>query len=45
MLGGLFTRIRDGHDAHLSTGVQDALGRPPSSLADWAAREALPARV
>ena len=39
MLGGLFDVIRGGHDAHLSTGVQDALGRPPASLADWAARE------
>ena len=39
MLGGLFDVIRGGHDAHLSTGVQDALGRPPTSFATWAERE------
>jgi uncharacterized protein YbjT (DUF2867 family) len=43
MLGALFGVIRDGHDAHLSTGVQDALGRPPISLAEWAQRHARPA--
>jgi uncharacterized protein YbjT (DUF2867 family) len=40
MLGALFGVIRDGHDAYLSTGVQDALGRPPTSLAEWAQRVA-----
>jgi uncharacterized protein YbjT (DUF2867 family) len=45
MLGGLFDVIRGGHDAHLSTGVQDALGRPPTSLTDWAQREAQPVAV
>lgn len=44
MLGELFDVIRGGHDARLSTGVQDALGRPPASLADWAAREVRPGR-
>jgi uncharacterized protein YbjT (DUF2867 family) len=39
MLGGLFDVIRHGHDAYLSTGVQEALGRPPASLADFARRE------
>ena len=39
MLGGLFDVIRGGHDAHTSTGVQDALGRPPTSFAAWAERE------
>jgi uncharacterized protein YbjT (DUF2867 family) len=40
MLGALFGVIRDGHDAHLSTGVQEALGRPPTSLSEWAQRAA-----
>lgn len=39
MLGALFGLIRDGHDAHLSNGVQRALGRPARSFVDWAARE------
>jgi TPP-dependent indolepyruvate ferredoxin oxidoreductase alpha subunit len=43
MLGGLFGLIRDGHDAHVSDGVQRALGRPATSFADWAAREVHPA--
>jgi uncharacterized protein YbjT (DUF2867 family) len=43
MLGGLFTLIRDGHDAHVSDGVERALGRPATSFADWAAREVRPA--
>ena len=43
MLGGLFGLIRDGHDAHLSDGVQRALGRPATSFAAWAAREVHPA--
>ena len=36
MLGG----IRDGKDAYISDGVQRILGRPATSFADWAAREA-----
>ena len=43
MLGALFGLIRDGHDAHLSDGVQTALGRPATSFAAWAAREVRPA--
>jgi uncharacterized protein YbjT (DUF2867 family) len=36
--------IRRGADAYVSTGVDDVLGRPATSFADWAAREvALPA--
>ena len=45
MLGGLFDVIRNGYDAPLSTGVQDALGRPATSLADWAQREVQPGRA
>ncbi len=40
MLAFLFTLVRDGHDAHLSDGVQRALGRPATTFQDWAAREA-----
>jgi uncharacterized protein YbjT (DUF2867 family) len=40
MLGG----IRRGADAYLSDGVQQVLGRPPASFADWARREVPPAR-
>lgn len=40
LLGHLFTVIRDGHDAYVSDGVQQVLGRPASSFADWAVREA-----
>ena len=40
MLAFLFTLIRDGHDAHVSDGVQQVLGRPATSFEDWAAREA-----
>ncbi len=40
MLGTLFTLIRDGYDAHVSDGVQRALGRPGTSFEDWATREA-----
>ncbi len=40
MLGGLFDVIRAGHEATVSTGVQDALGRGATSYEDWAAREA-----
>lgn len=36
MLGG----IRTGDDAYLSDGVQRVLGRPATSFADWARREA-----
>jgi uncharacterized protein YbjT (DUF2867 family) len=39
MLGVLFTLIASGNDAHLSSGVQDALGRPPTSFSQWAERE------
>ena len=42
MLGALFGLIRDGSDAHLSDGVERALGRPATSFADWAAREVRP---
>ena len=42
MLGGLFSLIRDGSDAHLSDGVQAALGRPATAFAAWAAREVHP---
>ena len=45
MLGGLFGVVRDGHDAHLSTGVQDALGRPATSFPDWASREVRPVQA
>ena len=40
LLGGLFEVIRAGHEAPLSDGVQQALGREPVSYEDWAAREA-----
>jgi len=40
MLASLFTLIAAGQDAHLSTGVQDALGRPATSFSVWADREA-----
>lgn len=40
MLGFQFTLIRDGHDAAVSPGVQQALGRPATAFEDWAAREA-----
>jgi hypothetical protein len=40
LLGGLFEVIRAGHEAALSDGVQQALGRAPTSYEDWAAREA-----
>jgi uncharacterized protein YbjT (DUF2867 family) len=45
MLGALFGVIRDGHDARLSSGVQDALGRPATSLEDWAEREVQPGKA
>ena len=40
MLGALFALIAAGQDAHLSTGVQDALGRAPVSFHEFAEREA-----
>ncbi|MFI0913802.1 NAD(P)H-binding protein [Streptomyces abikoensis] len=36
VLLGLFTAIRNGFDAHLSTGVRDALGREPRSFDAYA---------
>jgi uncharacterized protein YbjT (DUF2867 family) len=42
MLGALFSRIASGDDAQLSSGVQDALGRPPGSFQEWADRELAP---
>nr|WP_280902513.1 NAD(P)H-binding protein [Streptomyces sp. MAA16] len=35
-LARLFTWIREGEDAHLSSGVQDVLGRAPRDFADFA---------
>ncbi|MEV0675708.1 NAD(P)H-binding protein [Actinosynnema sp. NPDC050436] len=35
VLGHALEAIRDGHDAGLSTGVQDVLGREPRSFADY----------
>lgn len=40
LLALLASVIRDGHDAHVSDGVQQVLGRAPRSFAEWAAREA-----
>jgi uncharacterized protein YbjT (DUF2867 family) len=37
LLAGLFDGIRNGHDAHLSHGVERVLGRPARSLEQWAA--------
>lgn len=31
--------VRAGHDAHVSAGVPEALGRPATTFEDWAARE------
>jgi hypothetical protein len=39
VLAALFSLIASGQDAHLSTGVQDALGRPATSFQEWADRE------
>ncbi|GAA2254467.1 NmrA family transcriptional regulator [Streptomyces ruber] len=36
----LFTWIRDGEDAHLSSGVQDVLGRAPRDFTDFVAEAA-----
>lgn len=35
-LVGLFVDILDGHNAHLSDGVEQALGRPASDITAWA---------
>lgn len=43
LLAMLFGVIREGHDAHLSDGVQQVLGREPGSFATFAAREGAPA--
>jgi hypothetical protein len=32
----LFTEVLDGRNAHLTDGVQRALGRPPREFADYA---------
>lgn len=40
LLAFLFSLIRDHHDAHLSDGVQRALGREPGSFEAWLDREA-----
>jgi uncharacterized protein YbjT (DUF2867 family) len=36
-LGGMFEVIREGHVAAPTTTVEDVLGRPPRSFADWVA--------
>ena len=36
LLGHLFAAIRVGENDHVSTGVADALGRPPTAFAAWA---------
>ncbi|QYG95159.1 NAD(P)H-binding protein [Iamia sp. SCSIO 61187] len=43
ILSNLFTAIRTGVNDHVSTGMQDVLGRPPTSLATWAAHRFSPA--
>lgn len=40
LLDELFTRVLDGRNEYLADGVQRALGRPPRSFADFAARVA-----
>ena len=37
-LGALFAHVLDGHNEHLAHGVQEALGRPARSFAEYAAR-------
>jgi len=32
----VFTEVLDGRNAHLATGVQDALGRPPRDFREFA---------
>ncbi len=39
-LGGLFAHVLDGHNEQLADGVQEALGRPARSFAEYAARAA-----
>jgi uncharacterized protein YbjT (DUF2867 family) len=39
-LSGLFEVLREGHMAAPATGVEQVLGRPPRSFADWVARTA-----
>jgi len=36
----LFTEVLDGRNAHLTDGIQRALGRPPRDLAEFARRSA-----
>lgn len=40
LLTGILAMVRDGHDSHLSNGVQQVLGRQPVAFGDWAARKA-----
>jgi uncharacterized protein YbjT (DUF2867 family) len=40
LLAFLFTEVLDGRNAHLTDGVQQALGRPPRDFADYARRTA-----
>lgn len=40
LLGSLFEGIRNGWDAHVSTGVETVLGRPARSFAEWVADHA-----
>ncbi len=42
MLGSLFDVIRNGWDAHVSDGVERALGRSPRSFEEWAATSLRP---
>ena len=37
-LGGVFAHILDGHNEHLASGVQDALGRAPRAFSEYAER-------
>ncbi len=37
-VGALFAHVLDGHNEHLAHGVQEALGRPARSFAEYAAR-------
>jgi hypothetical protein len=36
MLDYLFSTVLDGRNAHLTDGIQRALGRPPRDFADYA---------
>jgi hypothetical protein len=40
LLTYVFTEVLDGRNAHLTDGVQRALGRPPRSFRDYAQRTA-----